>query len=125
MDKIRGWEDEEKSVGSKFATCMWIYTKNALSRTNTKSSNGGVFEEATIVHYAEHELGLCWNIRRSRMVSENTISQHEEEILGVQWSLLWFSAPSRLSKISGFELKLKKYDEVVNIAIMDAIVRPF
>ena len=30
MDKIRGWEDEETRVGSKFATCMWIYTKKAL-----------------------------------------------------------------------------------------------
>ena len=33
MDKIRGWEDEEKKkVGSKFATCMWIYTKKALTK---------------------------------------------------------------------------------------------
>ena len=23
-DKIRGWEDEESWVGSKFAACMWI-----------------------------------------------------------------------------------------------------
>ena len=32
MDKIRGWEDEECWVGSKFAACMWIYTKEALTR---------------------------------------------------------------------------------------------
>ena len=31
MDKIRGWEDEESWVGSKFAACMWIYTKEALT----------------------------------------------------------------------------------------------
>ena len=31
MDKIHGWEDEEKRVGSKFATCMWIYTEKALT----------------------------------------------------------------------------------------------
>ena len=24
MDKISGWEDEERWVGSKFAACMWI-----------------------------------------------------------------------------------------------------
>ena len=30
MDKICGWEDEEERVGSKFATCMWIYTKGVL-----------------------------------------------------------------------------------------------
>ena len=31
MDKIRGWEDEGSWVGSKFAACMWIYTKEALT----------------------------------------------------------------------------------------------
>ena len=31
MVKIRGWEDEESWVGSKFAACMWIYTKEALT----------------------------------------------------------------------------------------------
>ena len=29
MDKIRGWEDEESWVGSKFTACMWIYTEEA------------------------------------------------------------------------------------------------
>ena len=31
MDKISGWEDEEKWVGSKFGACMWIYTKRVLT----------------------------------------------------------------------------------------------
>ena len=32
MDEISGWEDEEKvGVGSKFAACMWIYTKRTLT----------------------------------------------------------------------------------------------
>ena len=31
MDKINGWEDEEKRVGSKFAACMWIYTNEGLT----------------------------------------------------------------------------------------------
>ena len=43
----------------------------------------------------------------------------------VQWSLLWFSAPTRLNKISGHYLKIIKYNEVVNSAIIDAVVRPF
>ena len=46
-------------------------------------------------------------------VSESTISQHEEENLAmqldygrdvpcvVQWSLLWFSAPTRFNEIFG------------------------
>ena len=32
MDDIYVWEDEEKTVGSKFALCMWIYTKELLTR---------------------------------------------------------------------------------------------
>ena len=31
MDKICGWEDEDKWVGSEFAACMWIYTKEVLT----------------------------------------------------------------------------------------------
>ena len=31
MDKICGWEDEEKQEGSTFAACMWIYTKEVLT----------------------------------------------------------------------------------------------
>ena len=69
-------------------------------------------------------------------VSASTIIRHEEEIFKhgnynmdvpcvVQWSLLWFSAPARLNKILGHELKIKKDHEVVNSVIMDAIVRTF
>ena len=43
----------------------------------------------------------------------------------VQWRLLWFSAPTNLNRILGHELKIKKYHEVVNGAIMDAIKRQF
>ena len=43
----------------------------------------------------------------------------------VQWSLLWFSAPTNLNRILGCGVNIKKYDEVVNSAIMDALVRPF
>ena len=31
LDNIKGWEDEERWVGSKFPACMWIYTKEALT----------------------------------------------------------------------------------------------
>ena len=53
-------------------------------------------------------------------MSESTISQHEEEILGMeldcgfvvpcvlQWSLLWFSAHTRLNEILEQDLKIKK-----------------
>ena len=39
----------------------------------------------------------------------------------VQWSPLWFSAPTDLNRILGTELKIKEYHEVVNGAFMDAI----
>ena len=42
----------------------------------------------------------------------------------VQLSQLWFSAPTRIN-LGRHELKTKKYHEVVNRAIMDAVVRPF
>ena len=70
-------------------------------------------------------------------MSESTIFRHEEDILGmelkykidvpcmVQRSQLWFSASTRLKKILGLELEIKEYREVVNIAFMDAVVRPF
>ena len=32
MDEIYGWEDDEKRVGSKFAACMWIYTKKNIDK---------------------------------------------------------------------------------------------
>ena len=38
-DEIRGWEDEESWVGSKFAACMWIYTKEALTGGQTLDWN--------------------------------------------------------------------------------------
>ena len=37
----------------------------------------------------------------------------------VQWSLLWFSASTKLNRILGRYLKIKKDHEVVNNAIMD------
>ena len=31
MTLMDGWEDEEGWVGAKFAGCMWIFTKEALT----------------------------------------------------------------------------------------------
>ena len=66
MDKIRGWEDEESWVGSTFAACMWICTKEALTGgTDTRLGTGRVLEETHNAHYALHKLGLCTSFRRS------------------------------------------------------------
>ena len=138
MDKIRGWEDEESWVGPKFAACMWSYTKEAFI--------GGQILDREQEEYLRKRImsiRLCTNwvcagaSVDDEWVSSRTIIQQEEEILStaldfkidapcvVQWSLLWFSAPINLNRILGSELKLIKYHEVVNSAIMDAIVKPF
>ena len=39
--------------------------------------------------------------------------------------ILWFSAPTNLNRILGRDLKIKKYHEVVDSTIMEAVVRPF
>ena len=96
----------------------------------------GIFEEANAVHCAMHKLGLCWNSRGSR-VGVRKYNLHEEEISSmeldcgldvpcvVQWRLLWFTAHPRLNKIWGQDLKIKKNHEVVDIAVKEAISRPF
>ena len=67
MDKICGWEDEEKWVGSKFAACMWIYTKGCVDKwAKTHSRNVGVLE-ATLL-----PIMLCMNwsvLERSTITS--------------------------------------------------------
>ena len=113
---------------------MWIYTKEALT--------GGQIPNPAMEEYLKKRMMsimLCTNwVCAGTFVdhewwSARTLIQQEEEILSivldfkidVQWSLLWFSAPTNLNRILGHELKIKKYHEVVNGAFMDAIVRPF
>ena len=125
MDKIRGWEDEESWVGSKFAACMWIYTKEALT--------GGQILDLEQEEYLKKRMMsimLCTNwvcAGTHEWVSSRTIIQQEKEILSmalrskievpcvVQWGLLWFSAPTDLNRILGSNLKSKSI----------TIVRPF
>ena len=120
MDKIRVWEDEESWVGSKFAACMWICTK-ALA--------GGQIldrEQEEYLRKLIKSIMLCTNwvcagaFVNHEWVTSRTIFQQEEEILSmaldfkidvpcvVQWSLLWFSAPTDLNRILGTELKFQK-----------------
>ena len=84
MDKIQRWEDEER-VGSKLATCMWIYTKEALTK--------GKIQNPAIEEYLKKRMlsiMLCTNwvcagtFVDHEWVSESTIAQHEVEILGME-----------------------------------------
>ena len=110
MDKIRGREHEEKRVGSKFATCMWIYTKKALTKEQIqKPAMEEYLKKRMLSVMLRTNLVCAGTFIDHGWVSESTISQHEEEILGmelnykidvpcvVQWSQLWFSAPTRLN----------------------------
>ena len=114
-----------------------LHKRSVDKRTNAQPATGGEPEDTNDVHYALRKLGLCCTFVNHAWVSESTIIRHEEEILSmelnykigvpcvVQWSLLWFSAPTRKNIILGLDLKIKKYHEAVNIAIKDAVVRPF
>ena len=60
MDKIREWEEEERTVGSKSATCIiWIHTKKALTKEQIPNP-------AMEGHLKKRMLstmqGLCWDL---------------------------------------------------------------
>ena len=64
MDAIQGWQDEEKKSGIKIRSMhVDLLHRSADKRTNTQPGNGGGPEETNDVHYAVHELGLCWCFR--------------------------------------------------------------
>ena len=74
--------------------------------------------------FVDHESSKKISSRRKKILS--MVLDFKIDIpCVVQWSLLWFSASTNLNRILGSELKIKKYDEVVNGTVMDAIMRPF
>ena len=78
MDKIHGWEDEEKWMGSNFAACMWIYTKGA-------QTGGQILDrvEEEYVRKRKMSMMLCANwvcegaFVNHEWVSSRTITQQE------------------------------------------------
>ena len=81
MDQIRGWEDEEKRGIQICLVHVDLHQESIDQRTKTESSNGRVLEEANVVHYSLHALGLCRNFQWTRV---GTIIQHVEEVMGVE-----------------------------------------
>ena len=60
MEKIRGWEEEERTVGSKLATCIiWIYTKKALTKEQIPNP---AMEEHLKKRMLSTMQGLCWDL---------------------------------------------------------------
>ena len=110
MDEIYGWEDEEKRVGSKFPY-LWICTTEALTR--------GQIPTPKLEEYFKRRLMsimLCMNrvcagtFHDHKWVSESTITQHVEEVMGMELDykisipcgtmvhVMVFSAPTRLNR---------------------------
>ena len=103
MDAIYGWEDEEKRVGSKFAACMWTYTKEVLTRGQILNPDKEEYLKKPMM-----SIMLCtnWDCAGTfvdhEWVSASTVTQHVEEVVGmeldykigvacvVQWCMLWF-----------------------------------
>ena len=126
-------------MGSKFATCTWIYTKEALTKGQKPNPAKEEYLKKRML-----SIMLCANwvcagtFVDHEWMSEGTNSQHVEEVLSmeldyeigipcvVQRSMLWFSAPTRLNCALGRQdRKFVKYHEVVNMAFLEAISRPF
>ena len=141
MDETYGWEDEEKRVGSKFAACMWIYTKEVLTRGPIPT-----LEMEQCLKRRTTSIMLCmkWvcvgTFDDHEWVSESTVAQHVEEVMGMELDFcqksvlrVWyngvcygFSAPIRLNRtLEKQDFQIKKYHEAVNMAITYAISRPF
>ena len=100
---------------------MWIYTKEALTGGQILDQVQEEFLRKRIMSIMLCTKWVCAGAFVDHgCVSSRTIFQQEEEILSmaldfkmdvpcvVQWSVLWFSAPTDLNRILGTELKMKK-----------------
>ena len=118
MDMIQGWEDEEKRVGSIFAAGMWIFTKKALTKEQITNPAMEEYLKKRMLSSMLCTNSVCaGTFVDHEWVSESTISQHMEDIVGmesdhgvevlcvVRRSLLWFSASTRLNENLGQDLK--------------------
>ena len=85
MDVVYGWEEEEKRVGSNFAACMWIYTKEALTSSQISTPQTEEYLKQRLM-----SIMLCMNwvcvgtFDDYELVSVSTIHQCEEEMMGME-----------------------------------------
>ena len=101
MDKICGWGEEEKWVGSLFAACMCMYTKHVLCDGQETTQN---FLKRKMMSIMESVNWVCEEVlEEHEWVSQLNISLKQEEVLRdeidvlcvVPRGFLWFIAPSR------------------------------
>ena len=104
-------KDDEKRVGSKFAACMWIYTKEVLTKGQKPIPEMEEYLKRRLM-----SIVLCMNwvsagtFDDHEWVSETTITQHVEYVMGMeldyeigfprvlQWCMPWFSAAKRFNR---------------------------
>ena len=138
MDKIRVWEDEESWVGSKFAACMWICTKDALTRGQILDKEQEEYLKKRIMSimlctnwvcagtFVDHEwVSSRTNIQQEEEISSMALEYKIEVPCVVHWSLLWFPAPTNLNRILGSDLKIKKVSRCRQKSYHARYVRPF
>ena len=120
-DKICGWKDEERWVGSKFAACMWIFIKSVLTSGQTPTPEMKEYLKRLLLSII---LCMSWvcagTFDDHEWASDSTTTQQEEELMGkeldyencvpcvVPRCMLWFSAPTRLNQTLGRNLQNQK-----------------
>ena len=127
-------------MGSNFAARIWIYAKEVLTRGQipTLEMEAYLIKETLDVHYAVHELCSCGYFRWPRVGVRNhscpacgrsdghgTGLQNRYSLCGTMVHVKVFSTYTIESSIGKREIKIKKYYEALNMAIMYAISRPF
>ena len=79
MDKIRGWEDEERWIVSKFAACMWICTEEALTGGQILDREKEEYLKKRIVSVMLCTNSVCAGFVDHERVSSRTFIQQEED----------------------------------------------
>ena len=139
MDEICGWEDQEKRVGSNFAACMWIYTKEVLTRGQIPTPEMEEYLKRRLMSIMLWMNWICAGIYDDHeLVSESTISQRVEAVMGMELDykigipvcgtmvhVMVFSTNEIEPNIGKQGINIAEYHEAVNMAIAYAISRPF
>ena len=117
MDKVLPWVRDRKGIGSRFAACMWIYTKAVLCdqrmRPTMVTEQDGRQRLEGDLEQRMHAIVESWNWvcedlfkEEHEWVTQLTMSEWEERILAdldynldiigvMRCASLWFTAPSR------------------------------
>ena len=125
MDKLESWE-EESWVGSRFAACMWIYTKAVLCNGQENMQEYKLLKFRSIMEAVNW---VCDDALEDRVwVHELTLSCQEAKVLEpldydievpclVQWGMLWSSPTSLNRSFFNSGTIVEKYNEVIDLAI--------